>query len=135
MIPDSSDWLQMVDHTLIGQCLPGFLVLQRHCKVMCVSSPIYPVIIGNVRCACQMLPDPDWKAEGQRGARARTSAGNNHDSYATRYPEAVPLKKITTEAVAEALLDIYSRVGILEEVFKGLGLYPNACRKYPDYSA
>ena len=35
--------------------------------------------------------------------------------YATRYPEAVPLKKITTEAVAEALLDIYSRVGIPEE--------------------
>ena len=32
--------------------------------------------------------------------------------YATRYPETVPLKKITTEAVAEALLDIYSRVGI-----------------------
>ena len=30
--------------------------------------------------------------------------------YATRYPEAVPLKKITTEAVAEAILDIYSRV-------------------------
>ena len=36
--------------------------------------------------------------------------------YATRYPEAVPLKKITTEAVAEAPLDIYSRVGIPEEV-------------------
>ena len=36
--------------------------------------------------------------------------------YATRYPEAVPLKKITTEAVAVALLDIYSRVGIPEEV-------------------
>ena len=34
--------------------------------------------------------------------------------YATRYPEAVPLKKITTQA--EALLDIYSRVGIPEEV-------------------
>ena len=36
--------------------------------------------------------------------------------HATRYPEEVPLKKITTEAVAEALLDIYSRVGIPEEV-------------------
>ena len=36
--------------------------------------------------------------------------------YVTRYPEAVPLKKIPTEAVAEALLDIYSRVGIREEV-------------------
>ena len=30
--------------------------------------------------------------------------------YATRCPEVVPLKKITTEAVGEALLDIYSRV-------------------------
>ena len=36
--------------------------------------------------------------------------------YATRYPEAVPRKKITTEAVVEALLHIYSRVGIPEEV-------------------
>ena len=26
-----------------------------------------------------MLPDPDWKAEDQRGAQARTSAGNNND--------------------------------------------------------
>ena len=42
-------------------------------------------------------------------------------SYATRYPEAVPLKKITTEAVAEALLDIYSRVGIPEEVLTDQG--------------
>ena len=41
--------------------------------------------------------------------------------YATRYPEAVPLKKITTEAIAEALLDIYSRVGIPEEVLADQG--------------
>ena len=40
--------------------------------------------------------------------------------YTTRYKEAVLLKKITTEAVAEALLDIYSRVGIPEEVLMGL---------------
>ena len=37
-------------------------------------------------------------------------------NYATRYPEAVPLKKITTEAVAEVLHDIHSRVSIPEEV-------------------
>ena len=36
--------------------------------------------------------------------------------YANRYPKADPLKKITTAAVPEALLDIYSRVGIPEEV-------------------
>ena len=41
--------------------------------------------------------------------------------YATRYPEAVPLKKTTTEAVAEALCDIYSRVGIPEEVLTDQG--------------
>ncbi|GFS01795.1 Gypsy retrotransposon integrase-like protein 1 [Elysia marginata] len=32
--------------------------------------------------------------------------------YATRYAEAVPLRKIDTETVAEALVDIYSRLGV-----------------------
>lgn len=41
--------------------------------------------------------------------------------YATRYPDAVPLKSITTEAVVEALVDIYSRLGIPEEVLSDLG--------------
>ena len=47
--------------------------------MMCVSSPVYPVIIGNVRGARQMLPDPDWKADNKREAQARTSGGNNDD--------------------------------------------------------
>ena len=41
--------------------------------------------------------------------------------YATRYPEAVPLKNIDAETVAEALLDMYSRVGEPEEVLSDLG--------------
>lgn len=41
--------------------------------------------------------------------------------YATRYPEAVPLKEISSPIVAEALLDIYSRVGIPEEVISDQG--------------
>ena len=41
--------------------------------------------------------------------------------YATRYPEAVPLKNIKTETVAEAFLDIYSRLRIPEEVLSDLG--------------
>ncbi|XP_037774704.1 uncharacterized protein LOC119571495 [Penaeus monodon] len=41
--------------------------------------------------------------------------------YATRYPEAVPLKRITTEAVAEALMEIYSRLGIPEEIIHDQG--------------
>ena len=46
---------------------------------MCVSSPVHPVMIGNVRDARQMLPDPDWKVENQRGTRAMTNGGNNDD--------------------------------------------------------
>ena len=70
VIPGSS--LQMVDHTLIDVPLANVYLdspyYKGRCKVMCVSSPIYPVIIGNMRGARQMLTDPDWKAEDQRGA-------------------------------------------------------------------
>ena len=41
--------------------------------------------------------------------------------YATRYPEAVPLKKIDSETVTEALVDIYSRMGIPREVLADQG--------------
>ena len=41
--------------------------------------------------------------------------------YATCYPEAMPLKNISTKTVAEALLDLYSRVGIPEEALSDLG--------------
>ena len=41
--------------------------------------------------------------------------------YATRYPEAVPLASIDTEAVAEALVSIFSRVGIPNEVLTDMG--------------
>ena len=83
MVPGSSSSLQMVDHTVIDRPLANVYLdptyYKRHCKVMCVSSPIYPVIIGNVRGAHQMLPDPDWKAEDQKAARAITSGGNNNN--------------------------------------------------------
>ena len=83
VIPGSSGSLQMVDHTLIDVPLANVCLDspydKGHCKVMCVSSSVYPVIIGNLRGACQMLPDSDWKAEDQREARARTSGDNNND--------------------------------------------------------
>ncbi|XP_074609412.1 uncharacterized protein LOC141863662 [Acropora palmata] len=41
--------------------------------------------------------------------------------YATRYPEAVPLKNIDTETVAEALVDIFRRLGIPQEILSDLG--------------
>ena len=41
--------------------------------------------------------------------------------YATRYPEAVPLPTIETERVAEALLEIFSRVGFPSEILSDMG--------------
>ena len=50
--------------------------------------------------------------------------------YATRYPEAVPLKNIDTETVAESFFDMYSRVEVPEEVLSDLGTqFTSYCMK------
>ena len=41
--------------------------------------------------------------------------------YATRYPEAIPLRSTETERVAEALVTFFSRVGIPEEILTDQG--------------
>ena len=41
--------------------------------------------------------------------------------FATRYPEAKALKHISTEATAEALVTLYSRLGIAEEILIDMG--------------
>lgn len=41
--------------------------------------------------------------------------------YATRYPEAVALKCIEIEKVAEALVDIFSRIGVPQEMLTDMG--------------
>jgi len=41
--------------------------------------------------------------------------------FATRYPEAVALKNITTTTVAEALVSIFARVGVPEEILSDRG--------------
>ena len=41
--------------------------------------------------------------------------------YATRYPEALPLKNISTVDVAEALLEVFSRLGFPLEMLSDLG--------------
>ena len=54
--------------------------------------------------------------------------------YATRYPEAVPLKNMEAVTVAEALYHVWTRTGIPKEVLTDMGtqftsdLYKGVCR-------
>lgn len=41
--------------------------------------------------------------------------------YATRYPEAVTLPSIETERVAEALMDIFSQIGVPRKMLTAMG--------------
>ena len=41
--------------------------------------------------------------------------------YATRYPEAIALPSIETERVAEALVEMFSRVGVPDEMLTDCG--------------
>lgn len=54
-----------------------------------------------------------------------TSKGNRYIltvvDFATRFPEAVALKGIETEMVAEALVDIFCRTGVPKEILTDMG--------------
>jgi len=41
--------------------------------------------------------------------------------YITRYPEAVPLKDTQAETVAEALVNVFTRVGVPKEILSDQG--------------
>ena len=41
--------------------------------------------------------------------------------FATRYPEAVALKSIVTKTIAEELIKMFARVGILKEILTDQG--------------
>ena len=50
--------------------------------------------------------------------------------YVTKYPEAIALKRIDTPTVAEALVDMFSQLGIPEEILSDLGTqFVSECKK------
>ncbi|XP_042611929.1 uncharacterized protein LOC122144820 [Cyprinus carpio] len=59
------------------------------------------------------------------GPLQRSSTGNRYilvgADYATRYPEAFPLKKIKTRQIVNALIQLFSRVGIPKEIITDQG--------------
>ena len=59
------------------------------------------------------------------GPLPRSMSGNPYVlvicDYATRYPEAIPLCTIDTENIAEELIQLFSRVGVPEELLTDQG--------------
>ena len=59
------------------------------------------------------------------GPMNRSRKGNRYlltiCDYATRYPEAIPLSNIRTSTVANALLTVFARVGLPEEIVHDQG--------------
>lgn len=78
-----------------------------------------------------LLPLPVISVPFQRiamdivGPLEKSSAGHQYilvvSDYATRYPEAVPLRSTTTPKIINALIQLFSRVGIPEEILTDQG--------------
>ena len=55
----------------------------------------------------------------------KTSTGEQYvlvfTDYATRYPEAYALRNVTASAVAERLIDLFSKYGVLKEILPNQG--------------
>ena len=108
----------------------------------------WPTLFRDVRDYCRSCPNCQ-KASGRKGARApliplpimsvpfqriamdivgplpKSRKGNRYIlvvcDYATRYPEAIPLRSIEAETIAEELVQLFSRIGIPQEILTDQG--------------
>ena len=92
-------------------------VCQKFSKQKVVKAPLIPlpVVIEPFRRVAMDIVGP----------LPRTKSGNRYIlvicDYATRYPEAVPVKAVDAEHIAEELVRIFARVGIPEEMLTDQG--------------
>jgi len=77
-------------------------------NVPLVDTPFKRVVVDNV--------GPIYPASDQGNRYLLTLV-----DYATRYPEVTPLKNIDTETVAEALVSMFSNIGIPCEILSDNG--------------
>ena len=81
------------------------------------KAPLRPLPLAEIpfdRVAMDLIGPFDWSTQGYRFVLVLVD-------YATRYPEAVPLRNISVKSVAQALFQIISRVGIPKEILTDQG--------------
>ncbi|KAI2644051.1 Retrovirus-related Pol polyprotein from transposon 17.6 [Labeo rohita] len=102
--------------------------VQTHCNTCAICQKTSPV---SQRGRAPLQPLPVISAPFRRiavdivGPLEKSSAGHRYilvvSDYATRYPEAFPLRSITTPKIIHALVQHFSRVGIPEEILTDQG--------------
>uniref|UniRef100_A0A669D272 Gypsy retrotransposon integrase-like protein 1 n=1 Tax=Oreochromis niloticus TaxID=8128 RepID=A0A669D272_ORENI len=107
---------------------PGmYTELQQFCK----SCQICQLTLNKGVARAHLQPLPVIETPFERigmdvvGPLERSSSGNRYIlvicDYATRYPEAFPLRSVKARQVANCLLQLFSRVGIAKEVLTDCG--------------
>ncbi len=102
--------------------------VQTHCNTCAICQKTGAV---SQRGRAPLQPLPVISAPFRRiamdivGPLENSSAGHRYilvvSNYATRYPEAFPLRSITTPKIIHALVQLFSRVGIPEEILTDQG--------------
>ncbi|XP_041446986.1 uncharacterized protein LOC121403156 [Xenopus laevis] len=135
---------------ILGQDTPGFSdILNRDSKVSAVSTrsqvksqttaenlgEIFPfekdVFQGTGGKKSKLVPVPLVDTPFERvamdivGPLQKSSKGNQYilvvSDYMTRYPEAIPLRSITTRKIAEELIKLFSHMGIPQTILTDQG--------------
>ena len=96
----------------------------RRCEICQKTSPVKPR-------RAPLIPLPVVDEPFQKvamdivGPLPRSGSGNKYIlvvcDYATRYPEAVPMKSVDAESVAEEMVKMFARVGLPEEILTDQG--------------
>ena len=100
-------------------------------KQLCKTCPESKKTAAHRKLRAPLIPLPIMEEPFRRiamdivGPLPRSRSGNRYIlvicDYATRYPEAIPLRSIDAEHVAEELLKFFSRVGVPQEILTDQG--------------
>ena len=101
----------------VAKFCKGCLVCQKSSKTRVQRAPLIPLPV---------VQEPFKRiAMDIVGPLPRSSSGKRYIlvvcDYATRYPEAIPLKSIDAPQIAEQLVTLFSRVGIPDEILTDQG--------------
>ena len=105
--------------------------ISKDIKTLCTTCPQCQMAARNDKGKAPLIPLPVITVPFSRlafdvvGPLPRTKSGYKYIltcmCYATKYPEAIPLKKVDAQSVAEAMVEVFSRTGLPNEVLTDQG--------------